>query len=99
MAFFYLPEELQRLINEFARPCTRPDWRQGSYVFRKAEELGFIDEDEEYYCSQLKNLLVDKYFRGSLAGGTIIVTNEHYNRIRLKWWDNLKFGLIRGGIV
>ena len=31
---FYLPPELQRLIHEFARPCTRPDWRRGCSFIR-----------------------------------------------------------------
>ena len=34
MASFYLPDELQRLINDFARPCTRPDWRRGGSIAR-----------------------------------------------------------------
>jgi len=34
-----LPIELQRYIMEFAKPMTRPDWRQGSYIVR---ELPFI---------------------------------------------------------
>lgn len=36
---FYLPEELQRLINDFARPCTRPDWRKGGYLNRSMKRL------------------------------------------------------------
>lgn len=26
-----LPIELQNLINEYAKPLTRPDWKKGSY--------------------------------------------------------------------
>ena len=25
-----MPEELQKIINDYARPLTRPDWRNGS---------------------------------------------------------------------
>lgn len=28
------PEEIQRLINEYAKPLTRPDWRDGCYLCR-----------------------------------------------------------------
>jgi len=31
---YYLPPELQRHINEYAKPCTRPDWKQGCYFLR-----------------------------------------------------------------
>ena len=30
-----LPPEIQKLINEYAKPLTRPDWIQGSYIHRK----------------------------------------------------------------
>lgn len=33
------PIEIQRYIMEFAKPKTRPDWKQGSYICR---ELPFI---------------------------------------------------------
>jgi len=38
------PIEIQMLINDYARPMTRPDWRQGSYLSRtlRAERpIGF----------------------------------------------------------
>ena len=28
------PIEIQMLINDFARPMTRPDWRKGSFMIR-----------------------------------------------------------------
>ena len=28
------PIEIQMLINDYARPMTRPDWRKGSYIVR-----------------------------------------------------------------
>jgi len=30
----YLPVELQQIINEYAKPLTRPDYKQGSYFIR-----------------------------------------------------------------
>ena len=30
-----LPLELQMIINDYARPVSRPDWKKGSYVIRK----------------------------------------------------------------
>ncbi len=27
-----MPEELSRIIKEFAKPLTRGDWRKGSYI-------------------------------------------------------------------
>ena len=29
------PIEIQNIINEYARPCTRPDWREGCYFSRQ----------------------------------------------------------------
>jgi len=37
MSSFYLPDELVRLINEFAKPVTRLDWRKGSNLKRIQE--------------------------------------------------------------
>ena len=61
---FYLPPELQRLIQDFARPLTRPDWRQGGSTNRKMKFfncrlLDYYDFDTqlgnkyrgEYYCT------------------------------------------------
>ena len=28
------PIKMQMIINDYARPMTRPDWRKGSYVIR-----------------------------------------------------------------
>ena len=30
----YLPVELQQIINEYAKPLTRPDYKQGSFFIR-----------------------------------------------------------------
>ncbi len=45
-----LPIEIQMLINDYARPMTRPDWRQGSYISRtlRAERpIGFEEWEPE----------------------------------------------------
>ena len=46
----YLPSEIQRHINDFAKPLTRVDWRQGSAFHRKYTE------------SQYSTLEIDIYF-------------------------------------
>ena len=28
------PIEIQKLINDYARPLTRPDWRKGSFIIK-----------------------------------------------------------------
>jgi hypothetical protein len=34
-----LPIEIQRIINDYARPITRPDWRKGCYFCRMVYSL------------------------------------------------------------
>jgi hypothetical protein len=29
------PQEIQNIINEYAKPCTRPDWKEGCYFSRQ----------------------------------------------------------------
>lgn len=29
------PQEIQNIINEYSKPCTRPDWRDGCYFSRQ----------------------------------------------------------------
>lgn len=29
------PQDIQNIINEYAKPCTRPDWRDGCYFSRQ----------------------------------------------------------------
>jgi len=36
----HMPEEISRLIQAWARPRTRPDWREGSYMHRT---VGYAD--------------------------------------------------------
>lgn len=31
---YHLPVELQQIINEYAKPLTRPDYKKGSYFIR-----------------------------------------------------------------
>ena len=55
MASFYLPDELQRLINDFSRPCTRGDWRQGGSVNRKTKYFNHKLLDYYNFKTQLGN--------------------------------------------
>ena len=49
------PIEIQRLINEYAKPITRPDWREGSYIkrslpnFDEQGHLIIIDGSPQYF--------------------------------------------------
>jgi hypothetical protein len=29
------PQDIQNIINEYAKPCTRPDWKEGCYFSRQ----------------------------------------------------------------
>ncbi len=48
-----LPIELQMIINEYAKPMTRPDWRKGCYFNRYIYD--------EYTFAGLIVLLMDDY--------------------------------------
>jgi len=39
---YYLPPEIQKHINEYAKPMTRPDWRKGSYYLRHNYKLQLL---------------------------------------------------------
>ena len=41
----YLPVELQQHINSFAKPLTRPDWREGCYFNRNLE---YFEKELQY---------------------------------------------------
>ena len=48
----YMPIELSNLINEYAKPITRPDWRKGCYtnrLFRLDENNHIILYDFGYF--------------------------------------------------
>jgi hypothetical protein len=36
------PEEIQRLINEYAKPITRPDWRKGSSIAKCNNHIKYV---------------------------------------------------------
>lgn len=69
------PIEMQMLINDYARPMTRPDWRKGSYIVRtlKADiPAGFhewLPQDIAYWNSDTiiehLKMLIDE-FGGSM---------------------------------
>ena len=35
---YYLPPEIQNIINEYAKPLTRPDYKLGSYMMRSLND-------------------------------------------------------------
>ena len=47
-----LPLELQMIINDYARPIGRPDWRLGSYMMR---ELRAIPQAETLFRAITEN--------------------------------------------
>ena len=49
-----LPIELQMIINEYAKPLTRPDWKKGSYYNR-------MYYNPEYTFKEIIVLMTDEY--------------------------------------
>ena len=43
-----LPIELQMIINAYARPMTRPDWRQGSYMIRRLRNASYDNQRGDF---------------------------------------------------
>jgi len=43
------PIEIQRLINEYAKPCTIPDWRKGCYYNRRVIQYNQISRCTSRY--------------------------------------------------
>ena len=39
---YYLPPEIQKHINEYAKPATRTDWRMGSFYLRNIYKLQLL---------------------------------------------------------
>lgn len=101
---FYLPPELQRLIQDFARPCTRPDWRQGSAVFRTlskkdARNRKIRRKEPRTHGSQFHDDLSDKFYYGKarLAWRTKIVTNDL--RSPPKYASGVMAGILKGDLL
>ena len=52
------PIEIQRLNNEYARPCTRPDWKKGSYYNRGIVRYNRLSRcPSRYKFSEIINLI------------------------------------------
>lgn len=58
------PSELQRLINEFAKPMTRPDWRNGSYTVSCNNHIKYIGK--EYVANVLINEMTNGLYMSKL---------------------------------
>jgi hypothetical protein len=56
------PDDIQRLIHDFARPMTRADWRSGSFINRNCE----------YFSQDLNEI----YFLTTLSARTIVLTHS-----------------------
>jgi len=54
---YYLPPELQRHINEYAKPCTRLDWRRGCYYLRHIYKLQLVYISNMYLMYRLSRLM------------------------------------------
>lgn len=58
------PIEIQKLINDYAKPITRLDWRKGSYLnrFKYTEDVKYFDEimtnnEEGYFVNLIEEEL------------------------------------------
>jgi hypothetical protein len=54
---YYLPPELQRHINEYAKPMTRPDWRRGCCYLRRICKLQLLYISNMYLMYRLSRLM------------------------------------------
>jgi hypothetical protein len=77
-----LPDDMCRLIHEFARPLTRGDWRKGSYIQRNYEEC------EPYEVFDVVTYTIKTHFQDDLYEMCHTITNimnkpahEYYNYV------------------
>jgi hypothetical protein len=77
-----LPEDICRVIHEFARPLTRGDWRKGSYIQRNYATC------EPYDVFDVVTYTIKTHFQDDLFEMCHIITNimnkvahEYYNYI------------------
>ena len=79
------PIEIQMLINDYARPITRPDWRQGSFLTRhyrspKARYGRLLFDEFELYLMRCYDL-DDRY---EAEDDTIKSTADYYEHRHIK---------------
>ncbi len=61
-----LPDELIMIINAYAKPLTRPDWKQGSYIIKNSPNIckSVIRlKSSPFQKSRIGNELVSIYIR------------------------------------
>lgn len=84
-----LPDDVCRLINEYARPITRGNWRNGSYLASKKElfkKINYQEKGTEYtnYISPFSYYMILNFkpsFDDVLhAFGDDIVVSFHYEK-------------------
>jgi hypothetical protein len=68
----YLPEELQQIINEYAKPLTRPDYKQGSYFIRN-----LVKDNDVISLTIVKMYILSCFDDLSSIGEYAFVLNEN----------------------
>jgi hypothetical protein len=68
------PEEIQRLINEYAKPITRPDWRKGSSIAHCNNHIKYVGN------GYLINILLKEMINGMghIYNEKLIPNGGHY---------------------
>ena len=62
-----MPDELSRYIQDFARPCTSPQWRKGSYYCQRATYGEFyweLFEGPWYDFNNTDEIMIDYFMHG-----------------------------------
>jgi hypothetical protein len=68
-----MPDELSRYIQDFARPCTRPQWRKGSFYYQHATYGEFYWElfDGPWYDFDQTDEIMIAYFMHGMRNMSI----------------------------
>jgi hypothetical protein len=72
-----MPEELQKIINDYARPLTRPDWRRGAN----------FNINNDWVRRLVYNFLTDKAYR--LANDNNILYYEYDRYIQEQYGEEI----------
>lgn len=48
------PQDIQNIINEYAKPCTRPDWKEGCYFSRQTQHYYHMKYNDFIYQSMIE---------------------------------------------
>jgi hypothetical protein len=78
------PIEIERLINEFAKPLTRPDWKKGSFIYKKNTTINnHIKYIGSGYCinyqfNEMMSSLEHSYMEKLIPDGRLEFNEEHF---------------------